>query len=70
MLGQEAPAQGGQNWVKDTTTANFRQDVISESARQPVLVDFWAPWCGHRGALVACGSVVGFLGWVMVGLFG
>ena len=46
MLGQEAPAPGGQNWVKDTTSANFRQDVISESTRQPVLVDFWAPWCG------------------------
>ena len=31
---------------KDVTTATFRQDVIAESMRQPVLVDFWAPWCG------------------------
>ncbi|WP_083656085.1 thioredoxin [Mongoliimonas terrestris] len=41
-----APAKPAGDLIKDTTTQTFAKDVLEASREVPVLVDFWAPWCG------------------------
>jgi putative thioredoxin len=45
-FGQKPQGAPADELIKDTTEATFMADVVETSREVPVVVDFWAPWCG------------------------
>jgi len=46
LVGQPGGNGAAADLIKDSTTATFMDDVVDASMQTPVIVDFWATWCG------------------------
>ena len=46
IIGGAGSAAPAGDLIKDVGEATFMQDVVEASMQAPVIVDFWAPWCG------------------------
>ena len=45
-LGQNTATAPAGDLIRDVSEANFMAEVVDASQEVPVIVDFWAPWCG------------------------
>ena len=46
LQGSGETAPNTADFIKDVTEADFMAEVVDASMQVPVIVDFWAPWCG------------------------